>query len=229
MDERFLYWFDFHDNSNDGFMAFDLYVRFPHQTYVQGGFWRNPDYVRGNTEFLLRFILMSGTYHYYELSSDTGQSYWREMQKSLDSQKGIYDGSIFDLGSFETVDAYQWHGLDKEPVRNGKGEVIIKRPPIWEVATVDLTTDARLVAARTTGHRDDVFKLTTRLNRFVSYTQGLLAPYAEQIKEMQAQKFVALSQMPKGTTDEMAHVFNEIGDAFIKDETAVFKGWTDKP
>lgn len=172
---------------------------------------------------------MSGTYHYYELPSDTGQSYWRDMKKGWASHSGGYDGSIFDLGPFETVDAYQWHGWDKDPLRNWKGEIIMKRPPMWEVAAVDSKKDSRVVLARTTGNRDDVFTLTTRANKLLQYTQDLLAPYRDKLEHMQQNRFVALSQMPEGTTDEMAHIFDEIGATFVEDRTLDFKGWMDKP
>lgn len=231
MDERILTYCDLNSDGDKGFMFLELFIRVPYQKFIEGGIFRNPKYQAQHIETLVRVNLLAGTAHMYGLGGDmidAGVSYFTgDLDNAHDAQTDLYHVSVFDLGLFETVDAHQWNGWRKEDIRDGKGQVILQIPTMWEVAGVNSGNDERVMIARTTASRDEVFKLNTRLNKFFGFCQNVLEPYQVQMLEMQKNQFVTLSDMPEGTTDEMAHIFNDIAGVII-DQDHDFKSWVDQ-
>lgn len=211
-------------------MFLDLYIRYPFEKFIKGGFISPPKYQTQHVETFVRVNLLAGTVHIYGLGGDmvdTGVSYFKDTPKANERHRALYHVSIFDLVLFETVDAHQWNGWPKDDIRNGNGQTILKIPTMWEVAGVDSGEDQRVLVARTTAVRDEVFKLNTRLNKFFGFCQTTLEPFQAQILDMQKQGFASLGMMPVGTAGEMAHIFDDIGEA-ISDPDLDFKKWEDQ-
>jgi len=207
-----------------------LYLRYPFEKFIKGGFFSNPKYQTQHVELCIVVNLLSGLVTIMELNeekTERGLTYFGgDIAKAMDQQLCHYEFSLFDLGLFETVDAHQWNGWPKDDVRDANGRTILKTPTMWEVAGVNTGKDQRVMVARTTAGRDEVFKLNTRLNKFFGFCQNVLAPFDVQLAEMRANKYENLDQMPVGTTDEMAHIFNDIAEAF-DDPNLEFKNWSD--
>jgi len=115
----------------------------------------------------------SSKFHETEEKAD----YWFNLKKGK-----VGKISIFDLAPLEIVDAHQWLGATPIEIKNEEGRVVDKEPALWDIAGVDNADAERLVIMRTHGHKDAVFRVTTRFNTLLDYSRNLLAPWQDYIE-----------------------------------------------
>ncbi|QQA45101.1 hypothetical protein [Pelagovum pacificum] len=124
----------------------------------------------------------------YHSSVDTTQIFVeneivRDFTLSLREGK-LGEHSVYDLGTFEIVNAHQWDGRQPNALV-GKGPSrtrILEEPPLFHIAAVNVATGERVVAVRTHCEKDQVFTVMNRLNAMLDYTRRVCAPWQDLIQ-----------------------------------------------
>ena len=96
----------------------------------------------------------------------------------FDFVSGTMNGTkIRYLAPFEIVDAHQWEGHPPAEIKTKQGVTIDTQPAMWDIASADTASGERVLLIRTHSKRDDVFKITTRLNMIREYCMTILKPF----------------------------------------------------
>lgn len=110
------------------------------------------------------------------------------------------------LAPLEIVDTYQWYGWPPQEIKNGDGKVIEKAATSWDIATVDHKTGQRLVFYSGHNHKDDVFRLRSKMQRFLDYWSMILDPIIPDIRELNPEGYASSSVMPQSRKEQAGKV-----------------------
>jgi len=102
---------------------------------------------------------------------------------------------IEDLAPLEIVDTFQWHGWPSQEIKNGE-VVEEKAATCWDISTVDHKTGQRLVFYSGHNDKDDVFRLRSKMQKFLDYWSMILEPIIPDIRELNPECYAAPSVMP---------------------------------
>ena len=104
---------------------------------------------------------------------------------NIDLQRAcINEHIIFDLGPCEVINSHQWEGREPIEIKDAKGELTgRKEPACWDVASVNVATGERLLIVRTHANKDEVFRISNRMNIVLNYVRELCGPWEDIIRD----------------------------------------------
>lgn len=152
----------------------------------------------------------SGKIGYSELQPKqikSGETFYGDAEQHIEaiSKARGYSVCIEDLAPLEIVDSYQWQGLPPQEIK--KDDKVVEKASLrWDISTVDHKTGSRLVFYSGHNHKDDVFRLRAKMQKFLDYWSTILDPIIPDIRDLNPEGYACPSAMPSDRSEHASDV-----------------------